>query len=123
MSGTGQIDERVITGMEAGLAAGLLELYLALGDDVDLAHVSVHEPDMTSGAIGAAGFRCREFPDADGAKLGHAYLVGQLLTVARSNVESAYGGSQGLTYALGTGGRRHVRCAHQHAHHQKPIAD
>jgi hypothetical protein len=123
MSGTGQIDERVITGMEAGLAAGLLELYLALGDDVDLAHVSVHEPDMTSGAIGRRVSMPREFPDADGAKLGHAHLVGQLLTVARSNVESAYGGSQGLTYALGTGGRRHVRCAHQHAHHQKPIAD
>lgn len=96
MSGTGQIDERVITGLKDGLAAGLFEVYLTLSDDVDLADVCVHQSDMTSGAIGAAGFRCREFPDADGAKLNHAYLVGQLLTVARSNVESADGGSHGL---------------------------
>jgi hypothetical protein len=96
MCGTGQVDERVITGMEVGLAPCLFEEHLILRDYVHLAHLSVHQPDMTSGAIGAAGFRCREFTDADGAKLSHADLVRQLLAIAHANVESADGRSDGL---------------------------
>lgn len=42
MSGTGQVDEGVVTGMEESLAAGLFEEYLAMGNFVDLAGVSVH---------------------------------------------------------------------------------
>jgi hypothetical protein len=80
MGGMGQVDECIIADVEAGLAAGLFKEDLTLGDHVDLAQVSLHEPDMTSSAIGAARLRCRKFTNADGAKLGHAYLVGQVLT-------------------------------------------
>jgi hypothetical protein len=92
MGGKGQVDEGIIADMEAGFAAGLFKDDLTLGDHVDLAHVSVHEPDM----IGAARLRCREFINADGAKLGHAYLVRQVLTVAHSNVESPHASPHGL---------------------------
>jgi hypothetical protein len=46
-----EINERVITPIEAGLTAGLFEKYLTLGHNVDLAGVSIHQPHMMAGAI------------------------------------------------------------------------
>ena len=58
VGGMAEVNERIVTGMEAGLATDLFDHYLTLGDHVDLADIGIHQLDVTSRTVGAARLGC-----------------------------------------------------------------
>jgi hypothetical protein len=54
VGGTGEVDEGEVAGMEAGLAAVLLDHDLTPCDHVDLAQVGVEQPDVAPSPVGPA---------------------------------------------------------------------
>ncbi len=120
MGGTGEVDEGEVAGMEAGLAAVLLDDDLALGDHVDLAEVGVQQPDVPPPPVGAARPGRRQLTDPDSAQVGGPYLVGHLVPVGRSHVQGSQRGPDDLVDVLGTSADGNIVCPQHHAHRLLP---
>jgi hypothetical protein len=116
MGGAGEIDKRVVTGMEPGLTAVLFDVDLALRNHVDLDEVRLHELDVMAGTIRAARPGGPKFTNMQGAKVRGTYLVGQLVAFIGSDIERAQDRSEALMEVLGAGSYRNVRCAYEDAH-------
>jgi hypothetical protein len=104
VGGAGEVDEGEVAGMEAGLAAVLVDDDLAAGDHVHLAEVGVHHLDVPPPAVGPAWSGRRQLTDPDDAEVGGAHLVGRLAPVTGSHVERPEGGAHDLVEVLSASG-------------------